>query len=110
MQMVIESYCSVPPGRSGWRLLVNWFCPYAVAEYLKDLRIYEASLWRDLIRDQSHISLKEMMVIVLDVEGDAPFVRREVRTFGLPAGCVLIRCVENGHEFVPTAFTRLEPH
>jgi len=91
-------------------LLVSCFCAYAVAEYLKDLPIYEALLERDLIRDQSHISLKEPMVIDLDVEADAPFVGREVRTLGLPAGCVLIRCVENGHEFVPTAFTRLEPH
>jgi chloride channel protein, CIC family len=91
-------------------LLVSCFCAYAVAEYLKDLPIYEALLERDLIRDQSHISLKEPMVIDLDVEADAPFVGREVRTLGLPAGCVLIRCVENGREFVPTAFTRLEPH
>jgi chloride channel protein, CIC family len=91
-------------------LLVSCFCAYAVAEYLKDLPIYEALLERDLIRDQSHISLKEPMVIDLDVETDAPFAGREVRTLGLPAGCVLIRCVENGREFVPTAFTRLEPH
>jgi CIC family chloride channel protein len=29
---------------------------------------------------------------------------------GLPPGCVLIRCVENGREFVPMADTKLEAH
>lgn len=91
-------------------LLVSCFCAYAVAEYLKDLPIYEALLERDLIRDGSHISLKEPMVTDLTVEADSPFAGRLVRDLGLPAGCVLIRCIENGHEFVPTALTRLEPH
>ena len=49
------------------------------------------------------------MVIDLDLEADAPFVGREVRAIGLPAGCVLIRSTENGREFVSTAYTYLEP-
>ena len=91
-------------------LLVSCFCAYAVAEYLKDLPIYEALLERDLSRDGSHVSLKEPMVTDLIVETDSLFAGRLVRDLGLPAGCVLIRCLENGHEFVPTALTRLEPH
>jgi CIC family chloride channel protein len=91
-------------------LLVSCFCAYAVAELMKDLPIYEALLERDLSHDGSHINLKEPMVIDLNIEPDAPFAGREVRLLGLPAGCVLIRCVEGGREFVPTAFTRLEPH
>jgi CIC family chloride channel protein len=91
-------------------LLVSCFCAYAVAEYLRDLPVYEALLERDLLRDQPRISLREPMVIDFKVEGDAPFAGREIRTLGLPAGCVLVRCVQDGREFVPTAFTRLEPH
>jgi CIC family chloride channel protein len=91
-------------------LLVSCFCAYVVAEYLKNLPIYEALLERDLSHDGSHVSLKEPMVTDLMVEADSPFSGRLVRDLGLPAGCVLIRCLENGQEFVPTALTRLEPH
>jgi len=91
-------------------LLVSCFCAYAVAEYMKQLPIYEALLERDLIRDGTHVTLKEPMVINLTVEKGAPFAGREVRMLGLPSGCVLIRCAESGREFVPTALTRLEPH
>jgi CIC family chloride channel protein len=91
-------------------LLVSCFCAYAVAEYLRNLPIYEALLERDLSRDDAHIALKEPMVIDLSIEPGAPFAGREVRMLGLPPGCVLIRCVEGGREFVPTASTCLEPH
>jgi CIC family chloride channel protein len=91
-------------------LLVSCFCAYAVSELLKDLPIYEALLERDLIRDEAQISLKEPMVLDFELEPGAPFAGQQVRELGLPAGCVLIRCVEDGHEFVPTALTRLEPH
>jgi len=91
-------------------LLVGCFCAYAVAELMKDLPIYEALLERDLIRDGSQVSLKEPMVIDFEIEQGAPFAGQEVRTLGLPAGCVLVRCVEAGREFVPTALTRLEAH
>jgi chloride channel protein, CIC family len=91
-------------------LLVACFCAYAIGELLKDLPIYEALLERDLARDGTHIKLKEPMVIDFEVEQGAPFSGQEVRMLGLPPGCVLIRCMEGGHEFVPTALTRLEDH
>ena len=91
-------------------LLVSCFCAYAVAEYLRSLPIYEALLERDLSQDDTDFALKEPMVMDLNIEPDAPFAGREVRSLGLPPGCVLIRCVENGREFVPTASTRLEVH
>jgi CIC family chloride channel protein len=90
--------------------LISCFFAYAVAEWMKDLPIYEALLERDLIRDKTQLSLKEPMVIELEVKQGAPFAGREVRMLGLPAGCVLVRCVEAGREFVPTATTRLEAH
>jgi len=91
-------------------LLVTCFCAYAVAELLKDLPIYEALLERDLTRDPTHISLKEPMVIELEIERHAPFAGKEVRMLGLPSGVVLIRCFEAGREFVPIASTRLKAH
>jgi chloride channel protein, CIC family len=89
-------------------LLVACFCAYAVAELLKDLPIYEALLERDLLRDGTHIKLKEPMVIDFVIEQGAPFADQEVRMLGLPPGCVLVRCTEGSHIFVPTAMTRLE--
>jgi CIC family chloride channel protein len=91
-------------------LLVACFCAYAVAELLKDLPIYEALLERDLLRDGSHIKLKEPMVMDFLIEQGAPFVGREVRLLGLPPGCVLVRCTEGARVFVPTATTTLEAH
>lgn len=92
-------------------LLVACFCAYAVAELLNDLPIYEALLERDLLRDGTHIQLKEPMVIDFLIEQDAPFDGQEVRMLGLPPGCVLVRCTEGGGRvFVPTASTRLEAH
>jgi CIC family chloride channel protein len=91
-------------------LLVTCFFAYAVAEWLKDVPIYEALLERDLIRDHTDIKLKEPMVIDLVVEDESPFAGHEVRGLGLPPGCVLVRCTQAGHSFVPTANTALEPH
>jgi len=91
-------------------LLVACFCAYAVAELLKDLPIYEALLERDLLRDGSHIKLKEPMVMDFLIEQGASFAGQEVRMLGLPPGCVLVRCTERGREFVPTAITILEEH
>jgi len=91
-------------------LLVGCFCAYAMAEILKDSPIYEALLERDLIRDGTHVHLKEPIVIDFDIQQGAPFAGQRVRMLGLPPGCVLIRCIENGREFVPTAATRLQAH
>jgi CIC family chloride channel protein len=91
-------------------LLISCFCAYAVAEWMRDLPVYEALLERELTRDHTHLVLKEPMVIELEVEPGAPFAGREVRMLGLPAGCVLVRCREGGHDFVPTATTRLDAH
>lgn len=91
-------------------LLVACFFAYAAAEALHDLPIYEALLERDLIRDDTHIKLQEPMVLDLTVEPGSPFSRQDIRLLGLPPGCVIIRCVMDGHSFVPTADTKLEPH
>jgi CIC family chloride channel protein len=91
-------------------LLISCFCAYAIAEYLKDLPIYEALLERDLLRGGIRNSLKEPIVIEHEIEPGAPFAGRTVQTLGLPPGCILVRCAEEGKEWVPTAVTRLEAH
>jgi chloride channel protein, CIC family len=91
-------------------LLISCFCAYAVAELMKDLPIYEALLERDLLHGSTRISLKEPMVIDLEIEPEAPFAGQKVSKLGLPPGCLIVRCVEAGHEFIPTAQTRLEAY
>ena len=44
------------------------------------------------------------------LEEEQELLRQDIRLLGLPPGCVIIRCVMDGHSFVPTADTKLEPH
>ena len=91
-------------------LLVSCFCAYAVAEFLKDMPIYEALLERDLKRGREAHLLKEPVIVEFVIQPDAPFVGREVRSLGLPAGCILVRCSDGKREWIPKANTRLEAH
>lgn len=91
-------------------LLVACFCAYLVAEGLGQLPIYEALLQRDLRRGGTAHLLHEPAVLELEVEPGAPFVGRQIRELGLPAGCIIVRCRDGGREWVPTAATRLEAH
>jgi CIC family chloride channel protein len=89
-------------------LLVACFCAYAVAEALKDLPIYEALLERDLKKIGGKFFLEKPVVVDYTISMDAPFAGREVRSLGLPAGCILVRCSDGKREWVPKANTRLE--
>jgi CIC family chloride channel protein len=91
-------------------LLVSCFCAYAVAEYLKDVPIYEALLKRDLMRGGVQTNPQTPLVVEFAIEAGAPFAGREVRELGLPSGCILVRCYDDGHESIPTASTRLSAH
>ncbi len=91
-------------------LLVACFCAYAVAESLKELPIYEALLERDLKRAGDKILLDRPVVVDFIIQPDAPFMGREIRSLGLPAGCILVRCSDGKREWVPQANTRLEEH
>ena len=91
-------------------LLVACFCAYAVAEALKDLPIYEALLERDLKKIGGKFSLEKPAVVEYTISTDAPFAGREIRSLGLPAGCILVRCSDGKREWVPKANTRLEAH
>ncbi|MCB0118368.1 MAG: H(+)/Cl(-) exchange transporter ClcA [Anaerolineales bacterium] len=91
-------------------LLVSCFCAYAVAEFLKDLPIYESLLERDLTSGGEVIDLKEPIVMEFVVQAESDFAGREVRSLGLPAGCIVVRCSDGKREWVPRANTRLQPH
>ena len=91
-------------------LLVSCFCAYAVSEYMKDLPIYEALLERDLVSSGDAAILKAPTVVEYVIHEGAPFAGREIRSLGLPAGCILVRCSDGKREWVPKADTRLQPH
>jgi CIC family chloride channel protein len=91
-------------------LLTSCFCAYAVAEMLQDLPIYEALLARDLKRGGDAYVMTEPMVTEFTIQEDAPFAGLQVRSLGLPSGCILVRCSDGKREWVPKATTRLEAH
>ncbi len=91
-------------------LLVACFCAYVVAEWLGELPIYESLLERDLLRGGALAQPKDPLVLELEVEPGSPYDGREVRTLGLPPGCILVSCREGSREWIPTATTRLEAH
>jgi CIC family chloride channel protein len=91
-------------------LLVCCFCAYAVTEFLKDMPIYEALLERDLKRGGDVSELKEPMVMEFVIQDSALFAGKEIRSLGLPAGCIIVRCSDGKREWVPKANTRLQPH
>jgi len=91
-------------------LLTSSFCAYAVAEYLRDLPIYEALLERDLERGGFGNGRAQPIVAEFEIEPDAPFAGRFVRELGLPSGRILVRCTLDHTEQVVTADTRLKRH
>jgi len=89
-------------------LLISCFFAYAVAEYLKDLPIYEVLLERELLQDGDTASPTQPVVMDFTVQEGSPFEGKLVRSLGLPAGCILVRCSNGRREWVPKANTRLE--
>lgn len=91
-------------------LLVSCFCAYAVAEFLRDLPIYEALLERDLKQGGGETVLKEPVVMDFVIQEGAPFAGLQIRSLGLPAGCILVRCYDGKREWIPKATTHLHAH
>lgn len=89
-------------------LLISCFFAYAVAEYLKDLPIYEVLLERDLFHQGEGVDLAQPIVMDFTVQEGSPFEGKLVRSLGLPPGCILVRCSNGRREWVPKANTRLE--
>ncbi len=91
-------------------LLVSCFCAYAVSEFSKVSPIYESLLERDLKRSKESHFLKEPIVVDFIIQENAPFAGMQVRSLGLPAGCILVRCSDGKREWIPKADTVLETH
>jgi len=89
-------------------LLISCFFAYAVAEYLKDLPIYEVLLERDLVSEGDQADLTQPIVMDFTIQEGSPFEGQIIRSLGLPAGCILVRCSNGRREWVPKANTRLE--
>jgi CIC family chloride channel protein len=89
-------------------LLISCFFAYAVAEYLKDLPIYEVLLERDLFRSGESMDQTQPIVMDFTVQEGSLFEGQLVRSLGLPPGCILVRCANGRREWVPKATTRLE--
>ncbi len=90
-------------------LLVSCFCAFIVAEALKDIPIYEALLERDLKRGGDR-TFAAPAVVDFTIQAGAPFAGLQVRSLGLPPGCILVRCSDGKREWVPKANTRLGSH
>lgn len=89
-------------------LLISCFFAYAVAEFMKDLPIYEVLLERDLLHSQGQHTLGQPVVMDFTVQEGSPFAGKPVRSLGLPPGCILVRCSHGKREWIPKAGTRLE--
>lgn len=90
-------------------LLVACFSAYAIAEAFRNLPIYEALLKRDLEK-RGVEEPRGTIVIDIEVRPYSPFSGKLVRDLGLPPGCLIVRCRDGEHEWVPTADTRLMAH
>jgi CIC family chloride channel protein len=89
-------------------LLISCFFAYAVAEYLKDLPIYEVLFERDLLQAGDPQKFTKPVVMDFTVQEGSPFDGEIVHALGLPSGCILVRCSRGKREWVPKANTRLE--
>jgi CIC family chloride channel protein len=89
-------------------LLVGCFFAYIAAEFFKDVPIYEALLERDLRLKGDTTVLEEPAVVEFTIKPGAPFVGQQIRSLGLPPGCILVLCSDGKHEWIPKANTRLD--
>lgn len=90
-------------------LLTACFTAYAAAELMRNLPVYEALLKRDLerrgIKEPAHTIVTEV-----EVQPHSDFSGKLVRDLGLAPGCLIVRCRDGEHEWVPTADSRLTAH
>lgn len=92
-------------------LLVACFFAYSVAEWMRNLPIYEALLQRDLASGKGAVAMhEEPVVIEMEVEPGAAFAGLKVRELGLPTGVLLVGLRDGHHEWVPNADTVLREH
>jgi chloride channel protein, CIC family len=90
-------------------LVVACLTAYGVADFLRDLPVYEALLERDLLRAQAAPALESALLLDLTIAPGAPFAGKRIRELGLPAGSLVITLRRHLRELVPTADSQLAP-
>jgi CIC family chloride channel protein len=88
-------------------LLVACLTAYGIADFLRDLPVYEALLERDLLRSQACPAFEGPLLVELTIAPGAPFAGRRVRELGLPPGSIVITLRRRLRELVPTADSQL---
>jgi CIC family chloride channel protein len=88
-------------------LVVACLTAYGIADFLRDLPVYEALLQRDLRRGEPAPSLEGPLLVDLTIAPGAPFDGKRVRELGLPPGLIILTLRRQLHESVPTADSQL---
>ena len=88
-------------------LVVACLTAYGIADFLRDLPVYEALLERDLLRTQASPELESALLVDLTIAPGAPFDGKRVRELGLPPGSIVITVRRHLRELVPTADSQL---
>ncbi len=90
-------------------LVVACLTAYGIADFLRDLPVYEALLERDLLRTQARPALESPLLLDLTIAPGAPFAGKRIRELGLPAGSIVVTLRRQLREVVPTADWELAP-
>jgi len=90
-------------------LVISCLTAYGIADFLRDLPVYEALLARDLLRTQAQPELESALLLDLTIAPGAPFVGKRIRELGLPAGSIVITLRRQLRDLVPTADSELAP-
>ena len=88
-------------------LAVACLTAYGIADFLRDLPVYEALLERDLLRTQATPAHESARVVDLTIGYGAPFAGKRIRDLGLPQGSLVILLRRRLREWVPTADSEL---
>ncbi len=88
-------------------LLVACFFASTVADLLRDLPVYESLLRRDLAKSGMSHAVSKPTVLEFEIEAGSAYAGKLISETGLPPGCMIVRCRDGAHEWVPTATTRL---
>ena len=88
-------------------LVVACLTAYGIADFLRDLPVYEALLERELLRTQASPHLDGALLVDLTIAPGAPFDGKRVRELGLPPGSLVITLRRHLREVVPTADSQL---
>lgn len=88
-------------------LVVACLTASGIADYLRDLPVYEALLERELLRTQASPHLDSALLVDLTIAPGAPFDGKRVRELGLPPGSLVITLRRHLRELIPTADSQL---